>query len=100
MDRLARRVRDVTPRARGGRRASSSGASGVQSKRRPPPPFQPHTHAHFKMTAPVIAIATALLAAGGARAGVVTVARDGWYDGRATFFGASDALVQTFERIR
>ena len=25
---------------------------------------------------------------------------DGWYDGRATFFGASDSLVDVFERVR
>ena len=31
---------------------------------------------------------------------VVTVSHDGWYSGRATFFGASDELVSTFERIR
>jgi hypothetical protein len=51
-------------------------------------------------TTAAAALAAAALLATGAAASVVTVSRDGWYSGRATFFGASDELVQTFERIR
>ena len=47
------------------------------------------------------ALAVAALASSTARAAMHTpTSGDGWYDGRATFFGASDELVHTFERIR
>lgn len=49
-----------------------------------------------------LAVAAAvLLAATAAHAAMhVPTTGDGWYSGRATFFGASDELVHTFERIR
>jgi len=49
----------------------------------------------------LLAAAAALAAASTASAGIITVSSEpGWYDGRATFFGASKQLQDSFEKIR
>lgn len=56
---------------------------------------------HPLRTAALAAAAALLLAAPAALAAMHTpTSGDGWYDGRATFFGASDELVHTFEKVR
>ena len=66
---------------------------------RPSPPLPPPPRRATPLLAALLA-AAALAPAPASASSVVTVARDGWYSGRATFFGASDELVSTFERIR